>query len=118
MSGRQLVERIGLKPTFIHNVGEQRRTPKDTPLEGQYRQSYCSFELAEASGFSFVDSIQKWNKHFAAKSENLSMIRQTGGTLEYFVGLFLDRNGGFTLEPKDLRQMADLGIRMAFDIYP
>ena len=118
MSGSELSNLIGLEAEIVHNVGEQRRTSTNQMLDGIYHKSYCSFKLVDGPEPALLESIRTWNDHLATKRAELAKILSTGGIIEYFVGVFLDKNIGIELEANDMKRLSDLGIRVALDIYP
>jgi hypothetical protein len=87
-------------------------------LDGIYHKSYCSFKLVDGPEPALLESIRTWNDHLATKRAELAKILSTGGIIEYFVGVFLDKNIGIELEANDMKRLSDLGIRVALDIYP
>jgi len=45
-------------------------------------------------------------------------VREGGGTVEFFVGWFIERNSGETFNQGVLKGLAELQIDLALDIYP
>ena len=98
LSAAAIISEFDLKIRISHTVNEHRRTPKGTPLEGVYKETYCCFELKEkglgrldrdlASGCGYLE------KHPTFLQEFL----RTGGTVDFYIGIFLEGDGGFEID--------------------
>jgi hypothetical protein len=109
---------IDLQPHISSSIGEPRVTPKGRPLQGVNSSTYCTFELAEGSDRRLMPALRASNARLISRARQIRSFLRSGGTLEYFIALFVDENSGLVLEPEIVKQAADLDIRLAFDIYP
>jgi hypothetical protein len=111
---------LGLNPSRCWRAGEPRSTPKGSPLEGNYSESYWTARLAEGrwpeTALTVVigDLLQQLGAHKNFFHE----IRSEGGRIEFFVGWFFDRQSGGVFSSDLLAQMADLKIDLSLDVYP
>ncbi|MBV9218210.1 MAG: hypothetical protein JO366_05520 [Methylobacteriaceae bacterium] len=109
---------LGLKARVAHQVGARRKTSDGTDLAGNYPQTYCSFRLGKGDSEDFLEAIHESNRKLISYSNYIRELRRTGGRAEYFVGLFMEGNGGFILPYDELKSMGEIGIDMSLDIYP
>ena len=123
MRSSELSEIIGLEPEISHDVGALRATPDGHLLGGMHAGTYCCYDLGHGEDLpgrdsALVDSIRSWNQYLLVRKADIRRLRATGGEIEYFIGLFLDRDCGLELEPEFLGELSILGLRMSLDIYP
>ena len=92
MDPQQICNGLGLQAKWKWKVGEKRQTPIDTPLSGVYKETYCSFDLAPPQGSRKCELeryIERSNKNLESHRGFLSRISSTGGSAEYFIGMYL-----------------------------
>lgn len=63
------------------------------------------------------DDLRAISKRMKRKKRALHSIVDSGGSLELFVGIFVDRNSGFTLDSQVLEHLGLIRFSVAFDIY-
>ena len=114
----EIERRLALKATHKTRAGVGRSTPQGDPLEGEYSTTYCCFDLEcnESEGLTSV--LQRTNEHLRAHGKFLIELSDSGGRLEYFVGLFFERNAGENLNWSLLADMAALRLSLDIDFYP
>lgn len=122
-SAADICAEIGLSPEFSWSAGDPRKTPKGTPLDGFRKETYCSFSIAhlEESGLENIDlenCIHQLNRKMSNHRKFLDDIVDTGGSIEYFVGIFHDRNIGITMSSSLMKELTAMNISLALDIYP
>lgn len=93
-------------------------TPKGRLLQCVNSSTYCTFELAKGSDRRLTLALRDSNARLISRTRQIRSFLKSGGTLEYFIGLFVKGNAGLVLEPELVKQAASLDIRLAFDIYP
>jgi len=98
-------------------AGERRKTTKGRLLEGLYDESYCSFKLEAGIDEKLIDSIKDMNRKLKSHQGFLEGIRNTGGVLEYFIGLYFEVNTGETFSCALLSELSDMGIDLSLDLY-
>lgn len=111
------------KPTRAWKAGEGRQTPKGTPLEGVYRETYWYVKLLRDGEHSSEGTLlEDYLRHFASKlsrhAEFFHRVRSDKGRAEIFIGMYGGRNYGFELSPALLNAFAQIGLSLTFDIYP
>jgi hypothetical protein len=114
----QVQERLSLHAEVSNTAGLPRQTPKATLLGGSYKLNYCSFLLMDGDSSDLSQCITKSARSMLAHQEFLSDYKKSGGTIEFFVGIFLRGNGGLVLDSGNLAMLSFLGIDVALDIYP
>jgi hypothetical protein len=57
-------------------------------------------------------------EHLREHQEFLRTVSGTGGRASLFIGVFMQGNTGFSLDPTLSKLAAELGIALDFDVYP
>lgn len=114
---------LGMPPVRTWRVGDARTTPKGTPLNGHYKETYwyanlVAHEEGASEACSFEDRLSSLAESLSKHSGFISALRADGGSAELFIGLFGDRNFGFVIEPRVTQALAAIGLALSFDIYP
>lgn len=86
---------------MTHSIGEPRKTPAGTTLEGCYERSNRVCRLGVGGRFS--DIVRTCNDLLAPKSAFLDRLVTSGGNIEYFVGCFIDDNVGDELDRQTMK---------------
>ena len=109
---------FALEPFRQWIVGQDRTSPRGTPLEGQWDHSYWSASLAASPSEDLEASLARIGQWLASHTDFLAAHKASGGSAELFVGFFLEGfNSGFALEPAILAKYASLGVALDFDVY-
>lgn len=112
----------GLLPGRIWKVGEPRKTVDGKNLEGTYHESYCFLKLYQKPQTSEIETpseaIQSILESIGALNFQLKELVDTGGHLEFFIGIYSNENSSVILLPDLMRQLGSHNIALAFDIYP
>lgn len=117
MDPQQICNGLGPQAKWKWKVGEKRQTPAGTPLSGVYKDTFCTFALAPPQGCELERFIKRCNKSLESHRRFLNRITSTGGSAEYFIGMFLDSNHGVVFAPEVLAQLTKLQIGLSFDLY-
>lgn len=117
MNCGDIAAKVGKTLKFIQNVGEGRKTPKGDPLSGVYTETYCSFPVAQGEFSAIEQELRSLTASPLTAEGTLKDIIDTGGRMEYFIGCFIDKNNGMTLNECLLSDLAALKISVAFDLY-
>jgi hypothetical protein len=117
MDPRQICNHLGLQARIKRKVGERRQTPAGTVVSGVNKESDCVFDLAPPRGCELERFINRCNKALEPHKRFLRRISSTGGSAEYFIGMFLDSNHGVVFSPDLLAQLATLQITLSLDLY-
>jgi Domain of unknown function (DUF4279) len=123
MDPRTITKTLRRKPTRAWKAGERRQTPKGTPLEGLYKESYWYVRLLRGGEASSEGTLlEDYLEHFASKlsrhAEFFQRVRSEEGRAEIFIGMYGARNYGFELPPTLLNAFSTIGLSLTFDIYP
>jgi len=122
MNPDEITENIGIEPDTTRMVGDQRINPKGKLLEGVWPKSLWAYQPhKEERLFSndqyLEDYISDLTNELSMHKEYFSYIVDTGGKIEYFVGLFSEYSIGSEFNPDLLRIMGELNIGLSLDIY-
>lgn len=110
-------------PERTCRVGDPRSTPKGTPLDGTYKETYWySVLVGDNEGASEIagleDRLSYLVQDLSLRSEFISTLRESGGRAELFIGLYGDRSFGFELPSQTIAALAGIGLTLSFDVYP
>jgi hypothetical protein len=110
-----ITQKLGRTPDIGHAVGTQRMTPKGTILPGVYLESHW---LLHGPASEYLTPLVEWaNETIEGSAPFIDELISTGGRLEYFIGCFVSRQLGASLEPSLISKCATLGVTLVFDIY-
>jgi hypothetical protein len=113
-----ICSQLAMTPRFSHSVGDQRKTPKGTLLEGRYDQTYVMFPLAKKKGEWLDHELLRWCAELDRLAPDLLALKNTGGTLDFCVSISLEnRDGGFELDASVIERVNSLGCGLAIDLY-
>jgi len=96
----------------------QRKTRQGDSLPGVYDRTYLSFPL----DVSYYDSLEGFissqiEKDYLSNEEFLRSLRQSGGEVEFFLGLCVYENKGIVLDHDLICRLARKSISLSFDLY-
>ncbi len=117
MDPEYISKQLSLKPFRKWKAGSQRTTPSGKRLTGTYKDTYCVFDLDEKIGDDLESTLGTLTRKFYAHKHFLKKVQSTGGNIEYFIGLFVNKNTGLVLDRRLMIQLTELGIDLSFDIY-
>jgi hypothetical protein len=107
---------LGMDAAIKWKVGNERKTPKGRPLIGKYEDTYCVFDLELSENMTLADFLKFSNSKLYNHREFLKSIRNSGGTLEYYIAWFFNSNCGEQFDFELLKQLVDLGIELGIEI--
>lgn len=110
--------KLGLAPQASHLVGAPRRAPNAASLPGIYRDSVWSCWERVERHRRFFDDVVKILDIPERHASFLAEINETGGQTELIVDLPGDVNIGDTLPSREMRRMAELGIKLGIEVFP
>jgi hypothetical protein len=109
---------LGLEPEFSHRVGEPRRTPKGTPLEGNYRDTRWRFSTrSEVRAQWFVRDVLTFVDRLAPHRDFLHALRTTGGTACLMIQFLDDEYYGDEIGCQALAKIVDLGLDLGIESF-
>lgn len=117
------LQQVGIfLPGRIWKVGEQRQTVDGKNLEGTYNELYCFLKLyrepQKSDKKTPSEAIRSVLESLHAVKNQLKELVDTGGRLEFFVGIYSEENSSVILSTDLMRQLANFEISLSFDIYP
>jgi hypothetical protein len=118
----EFTDLLGLRPFRVWRQGEPRVSPKGTPLEGVYKYNSWAARTHEeerlfSTDISLEDYIAQLNQRLLPNKGKFMEVIGKGGYIEYFIGWFSEGNISATLEPKLMKDTAELGIAIGLDVY-
>ena len=109
---------LGLVAPFAHEVGHARKTPKGTPLLGQYRDTRWRYSIQhEITDQWFANKIKSFVQMLAAHKAFLRHVRATGGSAEIIVQFFGDGYLGDKVPLEELATLADLQLDFSIEVF-
>lgn len=109
---------LGLAPGFFHRVGDPRRTPKGTLLDGGYRDTRWRFSTrCEARGQWFVIDVLAFVDRLAPHKDFLHELRRTGGTACLIIQFLDDEYYGDEIGCEALAKIVDLGLDLGIESF-
>lgn len=117
MDPLEISDGLNMQPKWAHKVGAIRTTPKGKRLEGVYDETYCSFPIPHLDGEYLSDLLARTASELQGKSEVLDEVFRSGGSCEFYIGWFSSGNTGEQLPSELLKQLGDLHIDLAIDVY-
>ena len=119
----EITQALGIVANRSWKEGQPRATPKGTPLEGTYRESYWSadpFDRGECSSTDaqIEDALLEVLEILEPKDEFLHRLHSEGARILVHVSSFSARNYAFELSPELLGRYSKLGVSLAHDVYP
>lgn len=116
-AANEIISEMKLHAKFSNSVGEQRRTPTGTPLEGVYKETYCSFSLKNKTSNHLNKELLAECDHLDQHAGFLRSFLHTGGRLEFYISIFLDGDRGFEINPSLIRRMTALELGFTVEMY-
>ncbi len=117
MDPEHISEELGLKATYKWKAGTGRKTPKGETLKGTHESTYCSFELQHPQKTGLSDLLKQFNNKLYQHRDFIKSIRVTGGSLEYFVGWYSNKDSGEIFDLELLTQLVELGIDLSIEVH-
>ncbi|MCB2141168.1 hypothetical protein KQH27_00505 [bacterium] len=97
-------------------AGEPRKTPKNTSLDGVNKESYWCARLPNDPEYSETCSLEEklieWTSKLKANQAEFDKLISEGGKIDYFVWIYCEKNLGFELNHRLLRDISNLGITL------
>lgn len=111
-----ICSQLDMEAKIKWKVGNERKTPKGRSLIGKYEITYCVFDLEHSETMTLADFLRISNGKLYSHREFLKSIRESGGSLEYYIGWFSKGDSGETFDFELLKQLVDLGIELSIEI--
>lgn len=108
---------LGMTPDVANCVGSARATPTGSPLEGEYKETYCAFTLQSKQEGYFVDGVRVLIPLIESHADFFSDVKSTGGKSELYIGVFVEESAGFTLLTEDMAALWKIGLDLSVEYY-
>lgn len=118
MTPAEITEALGIEAHFAHRVGDLRKTPKGTPLEGQYRDSRWRHSIRHELTYQwFADKITALVNSLAPHKAFLHHLRATGGSAEIVIQFLGDGYLGDRVPLQTLAKMTELQLDFGIECF-
>ena len=118
----EITESLAMQPKRAWKAGQPRQTPKGTPLDGIYSESYWYSDLTDGEHTSEGTLLEDYFDHFCTQllqhSPFFNRIRKEGGKVELYASSYSKRNYGFEFPPALTQKLTEMGLTLVIDIYP
>jgi hypothetical protein len=115
---QMFTDALGRLPKAAWMVGERRTTPKGDLLDGYHDCSYWTSPFTPPDDSDLPAFVNRTVDELKPHDAFFRHIRNTGGSVEFFVGLFAESaNIGMTLPHHLMAELGAMGIDLALDIY-
>ena len=113
-----LLEQWGMDVRRSWIAGTPRTTPRGSPLNGTWPDSYAYTRLDIGGPDTLTRCLRQVIDQLQPLSQELNAFVDMGGRAELFVGWHFEQNSGDILDRRLLRAITDLGLDLSLDIYP
>ena len=118
MSVAEITATLGLEAHFAHDVGADRKTPKGTPLPGQYRDTRWRHSIHhQISDQWFGDKIAALVQVLTPHKKFLHHVRASGGSTQIIVQFFGDGYLADTLPLETLANITELQLDFGIEVF-
>lgn len=118
----KITDKLEMQPQRAWKAGQPRQTPKGTPLDGIYSESYWYAKLTDGERTSEGTQLEDYVEHFCGQlsphRKFFHHVRKEGGKVELYASSHSKRNYGFEFSPALTKKLSDLGLTLLIDIYP
>ena len=112
----------GISMGTVWNAGEYKVTPQGRKLSTRNHESLVSFAFSHNAETSDHKTLEQSISDALVKLKPCTHLFRSfakeGGSIEFFIGVFMDTNGEITFKPELMRRIAILNAEIQLDIYP
>ncbi len=105
----------------LQDIGAPGKDPKGNLLVGKYTKSLFGVSFTEQWQNSNVvpleDALNDFIDKLSSSRDMLLKITETGGELDFFIGIKVGTNSGLSFGTNLLKRLADLNIEVGLDLY-
>jgi len=114
----QITATLGVEPDRSWTVGQPRKTPKGSPLPGEYKNCYWSHSFPTPSDGELEAFVLGVLNSLSTHADTFRGVADTGGQVELFIGLFMEASNVELYFNTGLHaKCAELGVCLYLDIY-
>jgi hypothetical protein len=107
-----VADRFSKPAERIWMMGEARRTPRGTKLDGSYSDSYFFFKLPSEG--ALADALSEVLDEVASNKQNFAEFAATGGQFEVYV-TYSRAVPGASIPPQLMQRLGELNIALGID---
>lgn len=107
---------LGLEMTAGWSVGASRSAPGGTAL-APHDSTYWTSTFRSGAKDDLTTLVRDLCDHLKSRVPFIQRLRATNGRIEFFVGWFVDRHSGNTLDHEDMALLGRMGVDLALDVY-
>ena len=117
-----ITEQLGISPMHFNVVGQPRFTPKGTPLEGTYKESYWHAEpirqgWCESAISVAEDTLRELLPQLLPHRHYIQHIADSGGRAMIHISTQSSSNYAIVLSPELMAEYSNLGLSIAHEVY-
>ena len=113
----EITAALGLEAKIAHRVGDPRKTPKGTPLSGNYPDTRWRYDVRhETKDQHFADKVAALVDRLEPHKAFLGSLRATGGRATVIVQ-FLDGYFRDQISQRTLSKLADLQLDLDIECF-
>ena len=111
----------GIKMGNLQDIGAPRKDPKGNLLVGEYTKALfgisCTEQWQNSNVVPLEDALNDFIDKLSSSRDMLLKITETGGELDFFIGIKVGTNSGLSFGTNLLKRLADLNIEVGLDLY-
>lgn len=101
-----------------HGVGEKRKTPKGTELEGVYGETFWGYSEHIYGRRDFLSCATSLLDSLQGKRDFFLDVVSSGGKVAVYVDILDGKNIGDVLTPKQLESFSLMGVELGVEFFP
>ena len=109
-----IIQRLGRTPAQSWAVGEPRHRPNGIRLRGNYRETYCAFDLEEGADGELARCLSNAVDALEEAAPLFHDLRATGGRAHFFVQWYAGERGE-VFNTELLFRIAKLGVDLGIE---
>lgn len=118
MSPDEICALLAIETDVKRKVGDARYNPKGKPLPGNWKETYCGFDIQERADGSIPECLQRMLVKLTYRKNEIDEIHRTGGSLGFYVlASPIEKTLGETLPWQLLRDLAELKIDLSLEVH-
>lgn len=115
---KEISAELKLEPFSSCKAGDQKVTPKGTPLTGIWDRSSWNHVFEYEGDSGFFEETERLLAQFALHKDFFVRIAKEGGYAEIYLQLPGDVNQGSSVKPSVLKLMSELGLHLGAEVFP
>lgn len=108
------MDALALPASRSWKVGDRRSAPNGAELPGNYRETYCVFQLGGGEDGKLAKCLRDAVSILQPKSQYLGWLRETGGRMNFYVSWTVGDRGE-VFDTSLLSDIAQLGIDLGIE---